>query len=177
MGYGQANIPAQLGKLLERFERWRRTHAVRSRLPDELWVAAVQMVGRYGLSRTVKTLKLDYYALKKRVENSPKKQGERRVARTSDSKKRGERQAACAVDRAKASVLKLVDLQKSGGVRFVELANSPGRGVSAGGCECCVEWEDAAGSKMRVHLRGTAMPDLAALSRSFWNPANKESAS
>ena len=32
-----------------------------------------------------------------------------------------------------------------------------------------VELEDAAGAKMRVHLQGVAMPDLAALSRSFWN--------
>jgi hypothetical protein len=35
-----------------------------------------------------------------------------------------------------------------------------------------VEWEDAAGAKMRVELKGTAMPDLAALSRSFWNPGS-----
>jgi hypothetical protein len=36
--------------------------------------------------------------------------------------------------------------------------------------ECLVEWEDAAGSKMRVHLKGFHAPDLAALGRSFWNP-------
>lgn len=37
--------------------------------------------------------------------------------------------------------------------------------------ECTVEWEDAAGSKMRVHLKGFHAPDLAALGGSFWNPA------
>ncbi len=33
-----------------------------------------------------------------------------------------------------------------------------------------LELEDAAGAKMRIGLKGFAMPDLAALSRSFWNP-------
>jgi hypothetical protein len=35
--------------------------------------------------------------------------------------------------------------------------------------ECVVELENAAGAKMRVHLKGVASPDLAALSRSFWD--------
>jgi hypothetical protein len=38
-------------------------------------------------------------------------------------------------------------------------------------CECTVELEDSGGAKMRMHLKGAAAPDLAALSRSFWNPA------
>jgi hypothetical protein len=29
-------------------------------------------------------------------------------------------------------------------------------------------WEDAAGAKMRVHLKGVEAPDVVALSRSFW---------
>jgi hypothetical protein len=37
--------------------------------------------------------------------------------------------------------------------------------------ECLVEWEAAAGSKMRLHLKGFHASDLAALGRSFWNPA------
>ena len=36
--------------------------------------------------------------------------------------------------------------------------------------ECTMELEDTAGAKMRICLKGFAMPDLAALSRSFWNP-------
>ncbi|MDD4103392.1 MAG: hypothetical protein PHU80_12280 [Kiritimatiellae bacterium] len=34
--------------------------------------------------------------------------------------------------------------------------------------ECFLEWEDGSGAKMRVHLQGVAVPDLVALSRSFW---------
>ena len=47
--------------------------------------------------------------------------------------------------------------------RFVELTPS----VSI--CECTMELEDTAGAKMRVQLKGIGMPDLAAVSRSFWN--------
>ena len=32
-----------------------------------------------------------------------------------------------------------------------------------------IELEDVAGSRMRVHLKGYGVPDLLALSRSFWN--------
>jgi hypothetical protein len=37
--------------------------------------------------------------------------------------------------------------------------------------ECLIELENAAGSKMRIHLKGSPGPDLLALSGSFWNAA------
>jgi hypothetical protein len=51
---------------------------------------------------------------------------------------------------------------------FLEL--SPGPTITP--CECTLELEDTAGAKMRVQLKGVGIPDLAALSRSFWNPAS-----
>jgi hypothetical protein len=48
---------------------------------------------------------------------------------------------------------------------FVELA-SPS--LTAPG-ECLVEFEDAAGARMRIHLKGSDTPDLIALGRSFWS--------
>ena len=37
------------------------------------------------------------------------------------------------------------------------------------GCgECTLELEDPGGAKLRVHLKGFEAPDLAALSRGFW---------
>ena len=47
---------------------------------------------------------------------------------------------------------------------FLELAIPS----QAGAGECLLEWEDAAGAKMRLHLKGVEVPDLVALSRSFW---------
>ncbi len=40
--------------------------------------------------------------------------------------------------------------------------------VSGGVSECIVELEDPGGAKMRLHLKGGAVPDVTALARSFW---------
>jgi len=46
---------------------------------------------------------------------------------------------------------------------FVELPSMP---LAS---ECVIEFEDGAGASMRVHLKGTDLPDVLALGRSFWN--------
>ncbi len=48
---------------------------------------------------------------------------------------------------------------------FVELPSAPPSIAN----ECVIELEDATGSRMRVHLKGQNVPDVLALSRSFWN--------
>ena len=90
------------------------------------------MAGTYGLHRTAKVLRVNYYGLKKRVEQD--------VAVTPGD--------------SEAGVM----------ATFVEVASPLG----SGSCEYTLELEDADGAKMRVHLKGGTTPDLAALSRSFW---------
>ena len=60
-------LPARLEAVRRQFERWRRTRKPCSPIPKRLWAAAVKLVGRYGLCRTARTLRVDYYSLKKRV--------------------------------------------------------------------------------------------------------------
>ena len=48
---------------------------------------------------------------------------------------------------------------------FVELASPV---VPGGLAECVLELENADGAKMRIHLKGVPVTDLAALSRSLW---------
>jgi hypothetical protein len=48
---------------------------------------------------------------------------------------------------------------------FVEL---PASTLSTVG-ECVIELENAAGSRMRVHLKGVHVPDLVALTGGFWS--------
>ena len=48
---------------------------------------------------------------------------------------------------------------------FVEL---PASTLAMSG-ECLIEFENTAGAKMRVHLKGITTPDLLALSRNFWS--------
>jgi hypothetical protein len=124
--------PVPLERLRQRFDRWRSTHRVRSRLPEPLWRSAVRMAGRYGLNRTAKTLRLDYYVLKKHIEQDG---------------------------------VGIADLPKKESAAFVELTPSPFVGV----CDCTLDFENAGGAKMRVQLRSSAMPDLAAISQSFWD--------
>ena len=126
VGQKRREIPASLARGQDRFEAWRGARAVRTRIPDQLWKLAVKLAVAHGLNRTAKTLKLDYYSLKRRVEA-----------------KRDTTAAAPA---------------------FVELAPP----MTASG-ECIVEFEDGTGASMRIHLRGCDVPDLVALSRSFWS--------
>jgi len=35
--------------------------------------------------------------------------------------------------------------------------------------ECVIEFDDGAGSTMRIHLKGSEAPDLIALARNFWS--------
>ncbi|HZD09860.1 MAG TPA: hypothetical protein VE553_00835 [Candidatus Binatia bacterium] len=48
---------------------------------------------------------------------------------------------------------------------FLEL---PGAALAPPG-ECIIELEGGEGSKMRIHVKGVAAPDLVALSGSFWS--------
>jgi hypothetical protein len=158
-----SDLPAGLESVRRRFERWRRTRKGHARIPDALWGAAVRAAGTYGVHRTVRALRLDYYSLKDRVEQ----------------------QASAALDPAARAATGRPSARKRFGGReadharslpaFLELARPTDHdfaGAPVVPCQCTVEWEDAAGAKMRVELKGTAMPDLAALSRSFWNPGS-----
>ena len=108
----------------------------RERIPDSLWAAAVKMAGTYGLYRTARALPVEYYSLKKRVEQ----------------------QSAC-----RAGSMNQALWPHSWNCRPMPRQRQ---------CDCTLELEDTAGSKMRVHLKAAAPPDLAALCRSFWNPAS-----
>ena len=62
------DLPTRLDAVRRRFERWRRTRKVRSPIPEPLWISAVRMADMYGLHRTAKTLRVNYYSLKKRAQ-------------------------------------------------------------------------------------------------------------
>lgn len=137
------DLPARLEKLRRRFERWRGTHKARSRIPVGLWASAVRAAGSYGLHRISRTLRLDYYSLKERAEQQ--------------------------------SIVTPDPPKRTAATTFLELAPVTNRGFATApvdGYECTLELENAGGAKMRVHLKGAQAPDLAALSRSFWNPAS-----
>ena len=64
----KSQLPAKLARGCRRFEQWRDSHKPRSRLPKHLWSLAAELAQEFGLSRTASILRLDYNALKTRVE-------------------------------------------------------------------------------------------------------------
>ena len=128
----KSNLPARLARGRERFEKWRKKHKKRARLPESLWSAAAKLAHQYGLNRTVRALRLDYSGLKKRMESSGSGN----------------------------------PLQTSGvGPKFLQLL--PYELTAA--AECAIECENARGTKIRIHLKGSQLPDLTAISSSLWN--------
>jgi len=140
--------PAQLEGVRQRFERWRNSHRPRSRIPDPLWAAAVKMAERHGIHQTSRALRIDYYSLKKRVE---------------------EESVVSPLASPRESATTFLELSPFANHAFASATTVSPR-CPTGPCECTLELEDTDGAKMRVHLKGIEAPDLAALSRSFWNP-------
>lgn len=63
-------LPARLERARRRFERWRQTRKIPSRIPGPLWAAAAKLARTYGISRTANTLLVNYSALKRRVDEA-----------------------------------------------------------------------------------------------------------
>ena len=57
----------ELEQVRRRFELWRKRRKRCSPIPETLWASAVELVREHGLNRTAQALRLDYYALKKRL--------------------------------------------------------------------------------------------------------------
>ena len=72
-------LQSDLEQLRRRFEEFRNTQPVRSRLPEPLWIAAAELAKRNGLYPTARALRLDYTALKRRVEERVRPKAKRKV--------------------------------------------------------------------------------------------------
>ena len=64
-------VPVRLARLQERLAKWRQTRKFGTRIPERLWTSAAKAAVSCGVSQTAIALGLDYYALKKRVEQAP----------------------------------------------------------------------------------------------------------
>ena len=67
MAHEKRAIPDDLLELSQRLEEWRGANPPRTRLPEPIWEAAVEMAQRHGLHCTTKALRLDYTRLKRRL--------------------------------------------------------------------------------------------------------------
>lgn len=67
-------MPEPIVQLQRRFDEFRSTQPHRTKLPETLWQAAVELAREYGLHSVAHPLRLDYMGLKRRLEEPPSAQ-------------------------------------------------------------------------------------------------------
>ena len=63
-----AKIPVALSAARQQFDQWRSRHRKRTRLPKELWRQATVLAQEHVLNKTARALGLEYYSLKKHLD-------------------------------------------------------------------------------------------------------------
>ncbi len=66
-------LTPEIQSVRRRFERWRRNKKHRSPIPEELWASAANLASGYGLAKTARSLRLNYYSLKERIKTGRQK--------------------------------------------------------------------------------------------------------
>ena len=128
-------------QLRRRFAEWRSTHAVRSRLPEQLWSEAAELARRDGIDTTARALGVDKQGLRKWADRLQR----RGKAKPRRSPKSASKRRVSAVP------------------AFVELLAS-GTGVAT---SCLVEVESPRGGKLRLELKAIGTSEVAELIRAF----------
>ena len=62
-----ATIPEAIVQLQRQFDQFRSTQPVRTKLPEPLWQAAVELAREHGIYSVAHPLRLDYVGLKRRL--------------------------------------------------------------------------------------------------------------
>jgi hypothetical protein len=138
MTHEAASYREDVEQLRRGFEEFRRTHPVRSRLPEELWAAAAKLARRDGIEATGQALDVDRPSLQKWTN---------RFEPRAEAKPRRQRQPG----------------REPAAAAFVELlAETTGAAAS-----CLVEVESPRGAKLRLELKAIPTSDLAELIRAF----------
>ena len=142
-----ASYREDVEQLRRRFEEFRSAHAVRSRLPEELWAAAAKLARRDGMEATARVLEVDRPSLQKWTDRfEPGVQVQTR-------KPRRQGRAGTTVSAAPA---------------FVELlAATTGTALHDTTTSCLVEVESPRGGKLRLELKAIGTSALAELIRAF----------
>jgi hypothetical protein len=65
------SIPEPIAQLQRQLDQFRRTQSQRTKLPESLWQAAVELARQHGVYAVAHPLRLDYMGLKKRLGGVP----------------------------------------------------------------------------------------------------------
>jgi hypothetical protein len=132
----------QLNALCGRVEHWRKHRdGGRSKVPEDLWNAAVEVARVVGVYATSKALRFSYSGLKTRL-----------VRADSAALTRGR------TDRSAT----FVEVQMPSPASLATRA-------SAAGSETVIEFVGAGGARMRIDVIGTSSIDVVGLAQAFWS--------
>jgi hypothetical protein len=67
-------IPEAISQLQRQLEQFRSTRPVRTKLPESLWRAAVELARQHGIYAVAHPLRLDYTRLRQRLDGIPSRQ-------------------------------------------------------------------------------------------------------
>jgi hypothetical protein len=67
MGRESKPIPEAIAQLQGQLEQFRSAHPLRTKLPDAVWQAAVELARQHGIYPVAHPLRLDYVGLKRRL--------------------------------------------------------------------------------------------------------------
>jgi len=73
-------IPEAIVQLQRQLDQFRSTQPRRTKLPESLWQAAVELARQYGIYPVAHPLRLDYMGLKKRLGGVPSRRQETKPA-------------------------------------------------------------------------------------------------
>jgi hypothetical protein len=79
-GKRDSRVAADMAEVAGQLARWRRSRSPGERIPETLWNSAAELAGRYGLTRTAKTLGLGYASLSERVRRKGAERNNGRVS-------------------------------------------------------------------------------------------------
>jgi hypothetical protein len=140
MSQAAASYREDVEQLRRRFEEFRRTHAVRSRLPEELWGAAAKLARRDGIEAIAQALDVDQPSLQKWTNRfEPRAEAKPRKPRRQHQPRR------------------------EPAASFVELLAENTGAVAS----CLVEVESPRGAKLRLELKAIPTSYLGELIRAF----------
>jgi len=137
------SLPADLLHAAKRLDDWRQQRVKGERIPEPLWKLVLAAARRYGVNRTATSVRVGYYELKKRLA------------------------AASAPASAAAATSAAAAPRPMALPPFVELplpTATSSAAPTAAASECRLEWEQPAGTKVRLQWTGSP-PDLLALLR------------
>ena len=130
----------QLEALRRRVERWRAHRDGRSRVPEDLWDAAVEVARVEGVHATSKALRFNYYGIKDRLVLADS---------AALTRRKPDRDAT------------FVEVQMPSAPSLVPRESADDRTV--------VELVGTGGARMRIDIAGASRVDVVALAHAFWS--------